>query len=84
MAEGRFDPLLAGHAEQLRAMKSSRPLGVVIRDPEEPLLGARARAELVAAIGVVDFVAIGGDVRGATLAEDRESLMDTIRRKHGR
>lgn len=84
VAEGCFDPLLAAHAAQLQTMKSSRPLAVVIREPEAPLLDARARAELVAALAAVDFVVIGGDTRGIPLREDRETLMNTIRRKHGR
>lgn len=54
---GTFDPLLASHAEQLRDLKRERVLLVVaIADPENPILPARARAELVAGLAVVDYV----------------------------
>ncbi len=84
VAEGFFDPLLASHAEQLEAMKSAKPLVAVIREPEQPLLDARARAELVAALRVVDAVVIGGTLTGRVLDEDRQQLMQVIRNKHGR
>ena len=55
---GYFDPLLAGHAERLRELKRSGvPLLVLIADPEDPILPSRARAELVAGLAVVDYVA---------------------------
>jgi glycerol-3-phosphate cytidylyltransferase-like family protein len=84
IVEGCFDPLLASHAEQLAARKSDLPLVVVIRDPEDPLLDARSRAELVASLRVVDAVVIGGPLEGERITEDRGALFDVIRAKHGR
>ncbi len=56
---GYFDPLLAGHAERLRELKRpGAPLLVLIADPEDPILPARARAELVAGLAVVDYVTV--------------------------
>jgi len=54
---GYFDPLLAGHARRLAEI--AEPGGVlmaVVMEPERPILPARARAELVAALAVVDYV----------------------------
>jgi hypothetical protein len=82
--EGTFDPLLAAQAREIAERKRRKPLVVVIRDPEEPLLPARARAELVAALREVDFVVIGGSLKGWRLSENREAFMDMIRAKHGR
>jgi predicted secreted protein len=56
---GYFDPLTAAHAERLGALAGAgRPLLVVVRTPEEPLLAARARAELVAALAAVRHVVV--------------------------
>jgi bifunctional ADP-heptose synthase (sugar kinase/adenylyltransferase) len=55
---GYFDPLLAGHARRLAGI--AEPGGVLlalVMEPERPILPARARAELVAALAVVDYVA---------------------------
>ena len=54
---GAFDPLLAEHAQQLREFaQPDRRLIVVVIDIEKPLLSQRARAELVAALSMVDHV----------------------------
>ena len=82
--EGTFDPLLAAQAREIAERKRRKPLVVVIRDPEEPLLPARARAELVAALREVDYVVIGGSLKGWRLSENRDAFMDMIRAKHGR
>jgi glycerol-3-phosphate cytidylyltransferase-like family protein len=56
---GYFDPLTAGHAARLAAhARGGRPLLVVVRTPEEPLLAARARAELVAGLAAVGQVVV--------------------------
>jgi len=56
---GYFDPLLAGHARRLREITGpGAQLAVVLATPENPLLPARARAELVAALAVVDYVVL--------------------------
>jgi bifunctional ADP-heptose synthase (sugar kinase/adenylyltransferase) len=59
LATGWFDPVLAGHARRLEALKKdSAPLMVIVADPPRPILPARARAELVAALRVVDYVVL--------------------------
>jgi bifunctional ADP-heptose synthase (sugar kinase/adenylyltransferase) len=63
IVSGYFDPVLASHAERLRALKRAGvPLVVAIAEPEHPILPARARAELVAGLAVVDHVveSVGG------------------------
>ncbi|HLK22601.1 MAG TPA: hypothetical protein VKT81_26830 [Bryobacteraceae bacterium] len=56
---GYFDPLLAEHVKLLRAHTApGQKLVVEIVNPPRPLLAARARAELVAALGLVDFVVL--------------------------
>jgi bifunctional ADP-heptose synthase (sugar kinase/adenylyltransferase) len=85
---GIFDPLLAAHAEQLRELKlEGRPLVVAIADPENPILPARARAELVAGLEVVDFVVESQDGLTAKvrLEEDHtRKLEDLIEHVHAR
>ena len=56
-ATGWFDPLIAAHARRLEQLRdgASRVM-VIVTDPSRPILPARARAELVAALSVVDFV----------------------------
>jgi hypothetical protein len=61
VVSGYFDPLLRAHADQLAALRQGHPaLAVVITDPLQPLLPARARAELVAALECVDAVFLAG------------------------
>ena len=51
--------MLAWHARRLKALRDgSVPLMVVVTDPRSPILPARARAELVAALRVVDYVVL--------------------------
>ncbi len=58
-----FDPLLAAHARRLQELADrDSVLVAVIREPEHPVLAARARAELVAALAAVDFVILGGEL----------------------
>lgn len=58
VVSGHFDPLLASHAERLAELKQEGlPLLILIAAPENPILPARARAELVAGLAVVDYVA---------------------------
>jgi|HubBroStandDraft_1064217.scaffolds.fasta_scaffold477867_1 glycerol-3-phosphate cytidylyltransferase-like family protein len=58
VVSGYFDPLLASHAERLTGLKRSGvPLVVIVADPENPILPAQARMELVAGLAVVDHVA---------------------------
>jgi hypothetical protein len=53
---GYFDPLLAWHASRLEELKGDSPLLALIATPPNPILPARARAELVAGLKVVDHV----------------------------
>ncbi len=68
---GHFDPLLAEHARLLRDFaRPGSTLVAVVTASREPLLGLRARAELVAALSVVDYVFTAEDGRpDAILAE---------------
>ncbi len=82
---GWFDPLLAAHASQLESLRvPGRSLVVVITDPPDPLLPARARAELVAALRPVDYVVLEGEAEIHLEPEHarlRESLMAHARRR---
>ena len=54
---GYFDVLVAEHVARLREIgRTTGTLFVLVLDPPAPLLGARARAELVAALAMVDYV----------------------------
>ena len=56
---GHFDPLLAEHARRLQSCATPGKLLVVeITDSLQPLLSQRARAELVAALSMVDYVVL--------------------------
>ena len=57
---GHFDPLLAEHVGRLRqAREPGSRLVVEVTNPARPLLPQRARAELVAALAMVDYVVLG-------------------------
>lgn len=86
---GYFDPLLATHARRLNELREGHPGGlvVVVRDPAMPILPARARAELVAALKCVDHVIIGGDA----IVDDTEAhaaitaeLIEHVAQRHAR
>ena len=56
---GYFDVLSAGHVRGLKDVRNSTAdhvLMVVLLPPPEPVLPARARAELVASLSMVDYV----------------------------
>ena len=58
VVSGYFDPLVASHADRLAGLKrNGKPLLVLIARPENPILPPGARAELVAGLAAVDFVA---------------------------
>ena len=84
MVSGYFDPVLASHAERLAGLKrDGAPLLVLIATPEDPILPARARAELVAGLAVVDHVAeiVEGPMPHVRLeTEDRTRLGELIER----
>lgn len=67
LVTGHFDPLLAEHAGRLNALAGAGGwLVVAVTDPPQPILPARARAELVAGLRAVDCVVTGS---GAALME---------------
>jgi glycerol-3-phosphate cytidylyltransferase-like family protein len=99
VVSGYFDPMIAWHARWLSSFKKpGQKMLVLIATPEHPILPARARAELVAALGIVDHVAeyseevmtsiaaTGGDA-GAVIrveAQDRELFQDLLELVHSR
>ncbi len=57
---GHFDPLLEEHARRLSTLvEPGGWLVAAVADPPAPILPARARAELVAALRAVDCVVLG-------------------------
>lgn len=79
---GHFDPLLAEHVRQLQqARQWDNPLVVEITNPPQPLLSQRARAELVAALSIVDYVVFGN---GATApdAEVTDRFIHHVLQRH--
>jgi bifunctional ADP-heptose synthase (sugar kinase/adenylyltransferase) len=78
LVSGHFDPLLPEHARRLAGLAAPGVLLVVaVTDPPEPILPARARAELVAALRVVDCVVLGPGPRipaEAVFDETQEDL----------
>lgn len=89
LAIGYFDPVVAAHVSRLLALQG--PLTVSLLDPAEEILPARARAELVAALGCVETVIIG-DARGKVIAkrtvdftaadlDTRQELVERIRHR---
>lgn len=56
---GYFDPLLAEHARRLKEIRTGFDRVIVLlSEPPAPLVDARARAELVAALDMVDYVVL--------------------------
>jgi len=83
---GYFDPLLAGHLALLKARRvAGKPLAVRILDAPGPILPADARARLVAAIEMVDYVAVNGQSHEpAADAHLRAAFLHDVRsRAHG-
>lgn len=59
---GYFDPMLAAHAQRIREARTGAGLLVVLIDsPENPLLPASARANLIAGLQAVDYVVVPGE-----------------------
>lgn len=81
---GHFDPLLAEHVRRLaeaRDDEPGRPLIVEITNPPQSLLAQRARAELVAALSMVDYVVMGGETASAD-ANITERFIEHVLRRH--
>jgi len=78
VVSGYFDPMIASHAERLAALKRpGAPLLVLIATPPDSILDARARAQLVAGLSVVDYVcdAPGGLAPEIALEEEHAGLL---------
>jgi glycerol-3-phosphate cytidylyltransferase-like family protein len=61
LVTGYFDVLRTGHIQRLRHLaEAGKGLMVVVLDPPQPILSRRARAELVAALAMVDYVVPAG------------------------
>ena len=70
---GHFDPLLAEHVRKLaNASEPGRLLVVEVTNPAQPLLAQRARAELVAALSMVDYVVLGDGQSGGAAPMDAD------------
>ena len=86
---GYFDVMLAEDASALEAARNetcARTLMVLVTAPPEPMLAARARAEMAAALRVVDYVVIAEDGPGpeallAALAPDRTVRAEAAHQK---
>jgi glycerol-3-phosphate cytidylyltransferase-like family protein len=71
LVTGHFDPLLPEHARRLQDLSApDQLLIVVVTNPPNPLLSQTARAELVAALSVVDYVVIGEVVDDLQITSD--------------
>jgi bifunctional ADP-heptose synthase (sugar kinase/adenylyltransferase) len=85
---GNFDPLLAEHVRMLRQYAApNRRLVVEITNPARPLLTARARAELVAALGMVDYVVVrngAAELQEPADAGITERFIQRVFERHGR
>jgi hypothetical protein len=80
---GHFDPLLAEHVRRLRECSSpDRQLIVEITNPARPLLTQRARAELVAALGMVDYVVLKNGQGSAEDADITDRFVENMLRRH--
>ena len=79
---GHFDPLLAEHVRRLSERREpGQVLVVEVTDPPQPLLAQRARAELVAALSMVDYVVMGdGDADGD--ADISERFIEHVLERH--
>lgn len=67
---GYFDPVLASHARRLGELAArNATLMAMVATREGNLLDARARAELLASLRVVDYVVLPGNIGVAELLE---------------
>lgn len=72
LVTGFFDVLLAGHVRDLRCVRERAPaaaLFVALLPPQDPVLSPRARAEMVAALEMVDYVVSSEDGRIESLVD---------------
>lgn len=81
---GHFDPLLASHARLLRERaKPGHYLVVEVTNPAHPLLPQRARAELVAALRMVDYVVLGDGAQAADEGLTEKFVRHVLQRHRG-
>jgi bifunctional ADP-heptose synthase (sugar kinase/adenylyltransferase) len=82
---GYFDPLLAEHVRRLhKHVTPGRLLIVEVMNPARPLLAQRARAELVAALAMVDYVVLGNATATSPGidASVTERFIENVMRRH--
>ena len=61
LVTGYFDVLRTSHTKRLQQLaEGGKGLMVVVLNPPQPILSQRARAELVAALAMVDYVVPAG------------------------
>jgi hypothetical protein len=88
VVSGYFDPLIAAHAERLAALKvPGAKLLVLIATPENAILPAPARAELVAGLRAVDYVSELADSPAPRIhleQEDDERFAALLQHVHAR
>jgi bifunctional ADP-heptose synthase (sugar kinase/adenylyltransferase) len=97
---GYFDPVTAEHARRLRERKAGHDVLVAaISNPSDPVLDERARAEVLAALEMVDYVVLPREgvaclpagtepnvsvFREETADEERlQRLVERVHQKHG-
>jgi len=56
LVAGYFDVLTPDHVRRFRELADGRVIMAAVLDPPDPLLGPRARAELAAALSMIDYV----------------------------
>jgi bifunctional ADP-heptose synthase (sugar kinase/adenylyltransferase) len=80
MVAAYFDVLTSDHVRRMEALANGRPLMLAVLDPVHPLLPARARAELAAALSVIDYVLL---LDGTDLTRALEQIQpaDVIRQE---
>jgi bifunctional ADP-heptose synthase (sugar kinase/adenylyltransferase) len=85
---GYFDPLIASHAERLAELKpAGARLLVLIATPDNAILPAAARAELVAGLRCVDYVSELADGLAAQIhleEEDGRRFTELLAHVHAR
>jgi glycerol-3-phosphate cytidylyltransferase-like family protein len=90
VVSGYFDPLLVSHVRRLLEIrKSHEGVVAVIQNSTRPVLPARARAELVAALDCVDYVLVGEMPRGGVVYHEEKAdeerfaeLSGHVKRRH--
>jgi bifunctional ADP-heptose synthase (sugar kinase/adenylyltransferase) len=81
VVSGYFDPLVSSHAKRLAELKrDGAKMLVVIATPENAILPARARAELVASLASVDYVteACDGLTPQVRLEQEHEARLEAL------